>query len=174
MDFKKYYKSQFREDINRFFSEIPDESKFHEDQKYKQTLSIQYERLTPEMGHLNFLDREGKEYFGISLFLTVLLDMMCFSKYKPYYQKFTDLTRYPKFIGNCPSGCHYHYHPQEIFLAMTKNQKPTEPHLNFREKFMAEISTMEEEVISFFSKHLTEINGQEFWSLCQTEFPYKS
>jgi hypothetical protein len=62
-DFKTYYNSNFRDDLNRFFSTIPDESKFHEDNQNKQTFSIQYERLTPAFDHLNFLDKERKEYF---------------------------------------------------------------------------------------------------------------
>ncbi|MCZ2129795.1 MAG: hypothetical protein LC109_05945 [Bacteroidia bacterium] len=55
-DFKTYYNSRFREDINRFFSTIPDASRFHEDTENKQTFSIQYERLTPAFDHFNFLD----------------------------------------------------------------------------------------------------------------------
>ncbi|MGI6410687.1 MAG: hypothetical protein ACOX0V_05540 [Bacteroidales bacterium] len=43
-DFKTYYNSRFRDDINRFFSTIPDASRFHEDTENKQTFSIQYER----------------------------------------------------------------------------------------------------------------------------------
>jgi hypothetical protein len=47
-DFKTYYNSQFRQDINRFFSTIPDDSRFHEDKDQKQIFSIQHERLTPQ------------------------------------------------------------------------------------------------------------------------------
>jgi hypothetical protein len=43
-----------------FFSTIPDESRFHEDNQNKLTFSIQYERLTPSFDHLKFLDKEGK------------------------------------------------------------------------------------------------------------------
>jgi len=64
-DFKTYYNSNFRDDLNRFFSTIPDESKFHEDNQNKQTFSIQYERLTPAFDHLNFLDKDRKEYFAV-------------------------------------------------------------------------------------------------------------
>ena len=39
-DFKSYYHTKFRNDINRFFSTIPDASKFHEDTQNKQTFSI--------------------------------------------------------------------------------------------------------------------------------------
>lgn len=173
-NFKTYYNSNFREDINRFFSTIPDESRFHEDTQNKQTLSIQYERLTPAKGHLDFLDKERKEYFGVALFLTILTDMVCFANFKPYYERFKILTRYPKFIGNCPGGCNYHLHPRDIFFAMTKDLIPTEPHLLFREKFIAGIDTMKEETINFFSEHMQGIDGQEFWSRCEQELPYRT
>ncbi len=59
-DFKKYYNFKFYKDLNQFFSTIPDESKFHEDMKNKETFSIQFERLTPEFKHLSFLDKNEK------------------------------------------------------------------------------------------------------------------
>ena len=73
-DFKTYYNSRFRDDINRFFSTIPDESRFHEDRDNKQIFSIQYERLTPSRKHLDFLDIELKEYFGIALFFNSVVN----------------------------------------------------------------------------------------------------
>ncbi len=172
-DFKTYYNSSFREDINRFFSTIPDESRFHEDTQNKQTLSIQYERLTPALDHLDFLDKEKKEFFGIALFLTVLTDMVCFAHFKSYYSKFKNLTRYPKFIGNCPGGCHYHLHPRDIFFAITKDLSPTEPHLLFREKFIVAIEIMKSETVNFINEHLPEVDSENFWSKCRSELPYR-
>jgi hypothetical protein len=172
-DFKTYYNSKFRDDINRFFSTIPDASRFHEDTENKQTFSIQYERLTPAFDHLNFLDKDGKELFAVALFLTVLTDMVCFSHFKTHYSKFRNLTRYPKFIGNCPGGCNYHYHPSDIFFAMNKGRSATEQHLVFYDKFLGAIETMKEETINFFKEHLPEVNGDAFWEKCQKEFPYR-
>jgi hypothetical protein len=172
-DFKTYYNSRFRDDINRFFSTIPDASRFHEDTENKQTFSIQYERLTPAFDHLNFFDKDGKELFAVALFLTVLTDMVCFSHFKTHYSKFRNLTRYPKFIGNCPSGCNYHYHPSDIFFAMNKGRSATEQHLVFYDKFLGAIETMKEETINFFKEHLPEVNGDTFWEKCQKEFPYR-
>lgn len=172
-DFKTYYNSKFRDDINRFFSTIPDASRFHEDSENKQTFSIQYERLTPAFDHLNFLDKDGKELFAVALFLTVLTDMVCFSHFKTHYNKFRSLTRYPKFIGNCPSGCNFHYHPSDIFFAMNKGRSASEQHLVFYDKFLGAIETMKEEMIKFFKEHLPEVNGVTFWEKYQKEFPYR-
>jgi hypothetical protein len=172
-DFKTYYNSKFRYDIIRFFSTIPDASKFHEDTLSKQTFSIQFERLTPAFNHLNFLDNDRKELFAVALFLTVLTDMVCFTHFKTHYNKFKNLTRYPKFIGNCPGGCNYHYHPSDIFFAMNKGRSATEQHLVFHDKFLEALETMKEEIFNFLKEHLTEIEEEAFWERCQKEFPYR-
>ena len=171
-DFKTYYNSKFRDDLNQFFASIPDASKFHEDTENKQIFSIQYERLTPKFDHLNFLDKNGKENFAIALFLTVLTDMVCYSHFKLHYSKFKNLTRYPKFIGNCLAGCRYHYHPSDIFFAMNKGLSKTAQHLVFCDKFLGATETMNGEIINFFSQYLTEVNGETFWEKCKNEFPY--
>ncbi|PIV97007.1 MAG: hypothetical protein COZ16_02715 [Flavobacteriaceae bacterium CG_4_10_14_3_um_filter_31_253] len=171
-DFKTYYSSKFRQDINQFFSTIPDDSRFHEDKDNKQIFSIQHERLTPSKNHLDFLDKDEKEYFGVALFFTVLTDMVCYTYYKDKYEKFQRLTRYPKLIGNCLSWCHYHLHPRDIFYAMNQGRKPSEPQLLFIDKFFDAIETMKIETIEFFNKHLSEINGEIFWENCQREFPF--
>ena len=177
-DFMKYYKNRFRQDIIQFFSTIPDQSRFHEDIQNKHTYSIQYERLTRDFDHLNFLTKPEKEYFGIALFFTVLTDMVCYSHFRQYYESFKQLTRYPKFIGNCPGGCHYHYHPSDIFAAMNYSKKNqldilSPERLDFYEKFNEAVEPMKIETIDFFSKYLCEINGNDFWNICVNEFPYR-
>lgn len=172
-DFKTYYNNKFREDINQFFSTIPDNSKYHEDPQNKQILSIQYQRLTPAFDHLNFLNDSSKELFAIALFFTVLADMVCFSHFNINYTKFQNLTRYPKFIGNCPSLCNYHLHPREIFLAMNKERSINQNHLLFYEKFDNAVETMKEETIIFFNQYMKEVDGEYFWVCCKNEFPFK-
>jgi hypothetical protein len=172
-DFKTYYHSKFRNDINKFFSTIPDESKFHEDTINHQIYSIQYERLTPDFDHLNFLSKEEKEYFGVALFFTILTDMVCFFHFKPFYSRFQSLTKYPKFIGSCPGGCRYHFHPMDLFRAMNKGRSSSEPQLVFYDKFLGAIETMKEETINFFNEYLPEIDGIAFWEKCQAEFPFR-
>lgn len=176
-NFAIYYRTKFRQDINQFFATIPDKSKFHEDLKNKQTFSIQYERLSRDFDHMNFLTKDDKEYFGVALFFTVLTDMVCFSKFHAFYDKFFRLTRYPKFIGNCPGGCHYHYNPGDIFAAMnysrTKKLGILSPdRLEFYEKFNEAAEPMKIETLDFFTTNLPEISGIEFWKLCLNEFPY--
>ncbi len=172
--FKTYYVSKFQKDLGQFFSTIPNESKFHEDTRYKQLFSIQYGRLTPSSSHLNFLKNEEKELFGVALFFTVQTDMVCFTHFKSNYLDFKTLTRCPKFIGNCPGGCNYHYHPSNIFASMNKDLDVlSEEGLNFYDKFNESIETIKVETLEFFENYLPAINGNEFWDKCKNEFPYR-
>lgn len=177
-NFANYYKTKFRQDMVQFFATIPDKSKFHEDLKNKQIFSIQHERLSRGFDHLNFLSKDDKEYFGVALVFTVLTDMVCFSKFHGFCDKFFRLTRYPKFIGNCPGGCHYHYNPSDIFAAINYSRTNkldilSPDRLEFYEKFNEAVEPMKIETIDFFSTYLCEINGNEFWNLCINEFPYR-
>lgn len=176
-NFLSYYNQNFQKDLIRFFDSIPDNSKFHEDTQNKQVFAIQHERLKPDLGHLSFLSKDEKEYFAVALFFTILVDMVCYSHFKQYYQKFNTLTRYPKFIGNCPGACNYHFHPNDIFRAMNFSRSNpisinSEDYLQYREKFKEAIPVMEYETKDFFLKYMNEINAQFFWDKCKNEFPY--
>lgn len=176
-NFSTYYNFRFREDLNIFFSTIPDQSKFHEDNRNKEIYSIQYDRLSSKYKHLNFLTSDEKAKFGVALFFTVLTDMLCYTNYRYSYNKFRQLTRYPKFIGMCPGGCSYHYPPSEIFRAMNKIQMIqhlplNQKRLQFRDTFNEGIPVMEIEIKNFFNENLSEIDGQTFWEQCKSEFPY--
>jgi len=175
MDFNTYYNTRFKEDLNKFFSTIPDQSRFHEDISNKKIYSIQYDRLGKNSGHLDFLSDGEKINFGIALFFTVLVDMVCYTHFKNNYYEFKNLTLYPKFIGMCPGGCHYHYPPVAIFKALNnadnskiKNFK----RLNFEDKYNEALPLMEKEIKSFFKDHLKEINEVSFWENCRPELPY--
>jgi hypothetical protein len=184
-DYATYYKTKFKVDLDRFFSTIPDESKFHEDCEKKQTFSIQYERLTMDFAHLDFLSTDDKVNFGVALFFSVLTDVVCFSHFKWHYQKFRALTLYPKFIGNCPSGCHFHLDPRDIFLAMNHSRKDSrniqsKERLEFSGKLEESLPVMEEEVKEFFAKytfdddghpHLFKTEWATFWEYCKAEIP---
>lgn len=174
-DFDKYYNGQFRNDLQRFFATIPDDSKFHEDKEHKQVYSIQYGRLTKEHNHLDFLStNQDKINFAVALFFTILVDEVCYTHFKSDYPTFRQLTRYPKFIGNCLTMCRYHLHPSDIFIAMNKDrQGSSNGYLVFYDTFFNANPIMERETLDFFSRHLKTINGKEFWEHCTKEFPYK-
>lgn len=168
--FETYYRNKFRQDINKFIESVPDKSKYHDDPEKRQVVTIQFERLASASGHLNFLGKEDKEFFGIALFFTILADNVCFTHYKAHYSSFQKLTLYPKFIGDCPGGCNYHHHPVNVFEAMNKGLSG-DNRLSFRKKFSESIEVMKDEITDFFREHLSEIDGEEFWKKCRNEFP---
>lgn len=174
---KRYYNDKFRNDIQKILMSIPEKSRHHHNPDDKMTFTIQYERLSRDFNHLDFLTHQEKVYFGISLFFTVLVDQICYTHYKDEYENFRQLTLYPKFIGNCLTMCHYHYNPKEIFSAMNYSSKKTNDNIshkwfNFRELFIGAIPIMEKETKVFFETNPIKINGNEFWKRCIIEFPY--
>ena len=165
--FATYYRMKFRQDINQFFSNIPDQSRFHEDKQNKQVFSIQYERLTMDFDNLDFLNKDEREYFGVSLFFTVLTDMVCYTHFKQLYDNYRKFTLYPKFIGNCPGGCRYHYHPSDIFAAMNFSRTKridshSQEHFEFYDKFLEAVPFMEQETKAFFEKQFTRLTVNYF------------
>jgi len=175
MDFEKYYKERFRTDIQKFFMTIPDESRFHEDRENKQLFSIQYERLTNRHNHLNFLTtKQDKMNFGVALFFTILVDEVFYTYYKESYETFQQMTRYPKFIGNCMTMCRCHLHPKDVFSAIMNRYRSclSNDHLTFYDTFFEAIPIMEKETKDFFCNYMPTINGKEFWNRCVSEFPF--
>jgi len=175
--FATYYKTKFKKDLNRFFETIPDQSKFHEDPQNKEEFSIQFERLARDFDYLNFLSKDEKINFGVALFFTVLIDMVCYTHFKEHYNKFRKLTRYPKLIGSCPGGCYHHFPPDYIFRAMNHTSARVGEHilasdrLDFSGKFQEAIVIMEKETKDFFAEYLTEIDEQKFWISAKQNFP---
>lgn len=172
-DFKTYYLNNFQKDLFKFFESIPDESKFHEDRERKQLFSIQHSRLTPARNHLDFLTIEENSLFGVALFYTVLADMVCYTHFKSHYSTFQALTRYPKFIGDCPGACHLHFHPRNIFSAMNYGlDRSDKSWINFGVDLTKSKPFIENEIHSFFTKHMNQISSEDFWTRFRSEFAY--
>ena len=165
-DFKTYYLNNFQGDLLKFFESIAEDSKFHEDRERKRIYSIQYSRLKPEEGYLDFLNTEEKSLFGVSLFYTVLVDMVCYTHFKNHYSEFQSLTYYPKFIGDCPGACYLHFHPRGIFEAMNYQvDRFDECWINFSIVLQESESLIKDDIQDFFDKHVKEIDGKAFWKM---------
>ena len=174
MDFDKYYNEQFRQDIQTFFSKIPDRSKHtFED---RDIFTIQYQTLTKDFNYLDFLNLNQKAYFGTALFFTILVDQVCYTHFRQYYDKFQRLTLFPKFVGNGPSWDRTNFPPRDIFGAFNysrdKDKMINTQNVDFWQVYNEAKSVMEREIKDFFIKHLCEIDGQLFWDKCITELPY--
>lgn len=168
MEFEQYYNTLFRTHFNQFVSQIPDESKYHDDSERKEIITIQRERLTKKYNYLNFLSKIEYDFFSISLFYTILIDMVCYTHFKPFYSEFQTLTKYPKLIGNCMTMCRFHLEPFEIFKAMKLDMELD------KNKGISENATMffEKNVTDLFNKYFPLIDSKEFWNLCKNEIHY--
>ncbi len=164
MEFEKYYNTLFRTHFNQFVIQIPDASKYHDDSLRKEIITIQRERLTNKYDYLNFLSTQEYENFIIALFFTILVDMVCYKHHKTYYKQFQLLTKYPKFIGDCPGGCRFHLEPYELFDVI--NYK-----FDYKRIIIEATPTMQIEISSFFRDYLPDIDGETFWIQCKQNFP---
>lgn len=173
-EFEKYYNRKFRQDIQTFFSKIPKRSKHTFDDR--KIFTVQYQTFTKDFDYLGFLNKEMKAYFGTALFFTVLVDQVSYSHYQDYYKKFQNLTRYPKFVGNNPSTDRTNLPPRDIFSAFNysrdkENMFKTE-NVEFWTAFNEAKPIMKKETFEFLEKHLSQIDGEEFWSKCERELPH--
>ena len=112
MDFKKYYREFFSNDLKAFRQQIPILGNKH---YQKDVFKIQYFQLTPNYNYLDFLKNEQAK-FAISLFYSVLFDQVAYNISRQY-NSFKNVTNYPKFIGNCTSS-------SETFSSCGQNQPP--------------------------------------------------
>lgn len=172
-NFATYYNNQFRQDIQQFFSKIPNRSKHSFDDN--SIFTVQYQALTKDFDYLNFLDENQKAYFGTALFFTVLIDQVCYTHFRQYYNRFHELTRYPKFVGNSPSTDRTNFPLRDIFGAFNysrdKERTFNTPNIEFWHAYSEAKSAMEKEIKDFCINHLIEIDGQQFWNKCLVELP---
>jgi len=175
INFLTYYNNKFRQDINQFFSKIPERSKHTLEDKT--IFTIQYQTLTKDFNYLDFLDIKQKAFFGTALYFTVLVDQVCYSLYRQHYDNFSRLTFYPKFVGNSLSTDQTNFNPCDIFAAFNYSRddkkKNETPRIEFWETFNNAVPVMENETKNFFKDHLAAIDGQLFWDNCKKEFPYR-
>lgn len=171
-DFTTYYRSKFPEDLGRYLVSIPRELKYHEDPDEKIIISFQPYTLDRASKYLTFLTRTEYEYFGMSLYFQVLMDMVFYTYYSSYYWEFQSMTHYPKFIGNCLRACKWHMDPEGILdylRLLGTNRSSLYPH--FHERFNEAAAFFETESLTFFQQKMPEVNGQIFWEYCKREFP---
>ena len=173
-NFDKYYNDNFQQDIQTFFSNVPDRSKHTFDDR--KIFTVQYQTVTKDFNYLDFLDLTQRAFFGTALFFTFLVDQVCYTHFGQHYDKFQRLTLYPKFVGNSPSTDRTNFPPRDIFGAFNYSRHEEKmlntPNVEFWETFNEAKPVMERETKDFFKNHLNEIDGQQFWDICLAELPH--
>lgn len=145
MSISEYYNRPFRSDLAAFMG----------------TSSVPY------FGHSWRYDCRGldrvaaasRPFFLVCLYFTVLVDQAMHEHYRAHYQRFEQLTRYPKF---CHGLSQFQHNPRGIlsipiergFVSADEIHSQLEPGM---ELFVAE-------VVSFFRDHMPEISATEFFA----------
>ncbi|MCE9619191.1 MAG: hypothetical protein K8R92_04710 [Planctomycetes bacterium] len=168
MQFSEYYNHEFRADLAKAYAALPP---MHEHSKG--VAMIQPRMIGHDNPIVHAWPEERRLLFAASLFLTTLADQVCFTHFRDQYAAFSELTRYPKWCGDCPGACRYHIHPGAIFQIIATG--------NSRGKGIAKehfallpndiLSTMKQEVCDFVTKYLPGTDPVEFWNHCDAEIP---
>jgi hypothetical protein len=144
MNLRDYYLNDFRADLANF---MPDS------------------RL-PYFGHsweydcpnLDRIPPDRHPAFLICLYFTVLVDQGMHTHFRPFYEKFESLTRYPKY---CRGLGQYHKNPRGILLYPVERGFVAQEKLEGLLKDGMELFV--EEVDDFCRNHMPEINPKDFF-----------
>lgn len=131
--------------------------------KEKKIITIQRSCLKNKHGYLNFLNKDEKIHFVVSLYFIILFDMVFYTHYKAEYFKFQALTKYPKFIGDCVTQCRFHLNPNEIFNSMDIK-------FNFKSRVIESAPFFIYEVSNLIKENFPYLDQAIFWEICSENF----
>src|SRR5262249_26440372 len=132
-------------------------------------ITIQPRTLSTDNPVIVTLESERLSLFATALFFTVLVDQVCYTHFKVIYPEFQNLTRYPKFRGDCPVMCCHHIHPTFIFKAIGAAPGPRYDRAQQAKLLDEATQVMHAQVLDFFSTHLRSIDGEHVWRECVKE-----
>lgn len=166
MTFASYYGSQFRGDLQRVLANA------HQIHQHDE-VSIQPRSVSKENRVIRMWGEQRNSLFASALFLTVLVDQVCFTHFQEIYPQFRALTMYPKFRGDCPGGCYRHLHPLSVLRAMGNEPgcaldyyvDPL-PYDHLAEDFATVLDT---EVSAFCEKLLPSLDAEQVLKRCRAE-----
>jgi hypothetical protein len=167
MTFEDYYKRTFADDLSRVIAALPPETP-HPD--WEAEVTTQPRTISNANPVIHAWDEDHVRKFASALFLTVLVDEVCYTHFREQYPKFRLLTNYPKFRGDCPSACTHHLHPADIFLAI--NSEPD----NWSGQgslCVGSLKMMHTEVARVFGSGTIPVHVDNFWEKCLREVPVR-
>src|SRR5687767_11977564 len=166
MTFDEYYNGPFRGDLLRVIAALPSLHDHGAGEVVVQPRSVS--RLNPVVRGWT---SSQQMLFAASLFLTVLADQVCYTHFRSSYDRFREVTAYPKWKGDCPGGCRTNIDPAAIFAAMGRREGRSG---SLADAPFAAVpndlfETMRREVVSFVQNHLPEVDANAFWKACDRE-----
>jgi hypothetical protein len=90
--------------------------------------------------------------------------MVFYTFYKSEYIKFQNITKYPKFIGDCLQQCRFHLNPNEIFNSI-------EIEFDHKSKIEASAPIIREQSFKLINLNFPNLDFDKFWKYCFDNFP---
>lgn len=146
MNITHYYHQEFRNDLTLFMDMSSPLRYFGHCWHYR---CIGVSRV-PDLSRAAFL---------VCLYFTVLVDQAMHAHYRSHYDRFEDLTRYPKF---CHGLCQFQHNPYWILVFPIKRSQVSRDELYFLLGPGMELFV--DEVISFFEGYMPQISAAEFFA----------
>jgi hypothetical protein len=167
--FEKYYLSDFRTDLSDAIQGID----FKPNHIGDADLALQPLTISGKNGVIKKWTIERQNMFSVALFYTVLIDQVFYTHYGNSYQKFRQMTQYPKFIGDCPGGCRNHLSPSVILRSVGKEEYSRETTIAPEIQLLLQNSTrfFKQEAQDYLGAYAQEIDVEELWEKCSQNIP---
>jgi len=162
MDYREYYGDPFRGDLASVVLGLPSSHGTEPDGG----AVLQPRSLSRSNPAIVKMPADRRSLFATALFFTVLVDEVAYTHFRGSYDAFRKLTLYPKLLGDCPGGCHYHLEPSAIFRALESREGPATGWTGGAAFDEDAVEVMHVEVVDFFRAHQPEVSGAEFWAAC--------
>lgn len=162
MDYRDYYGNPFRSDLAAVVNGL----RSPHGEEADGGAILQPRSLSSANSAIVSMAPERRSLFATALFFTVLVDEVAYTHFQKDYAAFRTLTVYPKLLGDCPGGCHYHLEPSTIFRAFASPEGPATGWTGAVTFDEEAVEVMRFEVLDFFRVHLPQVSGEEFWAAC--------
>ena len=153
----------FADDLSRVVAALPPETPHAE---WKGEVTVQPRTISSANPVIRAWNEDRVRQFASALFLTVLVDEVCYTHFREQYPQFRLLTNYPKFRGDCPGACGHHLHPSDVFRAV--NVEP-DSWSGQGDLYEGALEMMHAEVARVFGSGTIPIDVEDFWGRCLKE-----
>ena len=168
MTFSEYYRGKFQSDLHQVIESAKKmfgtEHHLSAPQPAMQSTTV---RNNPIIRNWT---QERSDLFAVVLFYTVLIDQACYSHFQSRYDRFRELTLYPKYIGNCLLACHSHTHPSYILEDVAGGSGSTSlESLKLQRRYQLALEAapiMKQEIREFCEKYMPELESEGLWEVC--------
>jgi hypothetical protein len=167
MEFAEYYGEPFRHDLAAIMQALPPS---HEDFVGK---VIQPRMVSRENQLFMELPARQRAQFAVALYFTLLTDQVVERRFRGHHARFQELTRYPRFHGDCPGGCEYRPGAERILDAVDQppGPRPERRFIRYLAELRSSLPVLEREIRDFCRDHMPEISADEFWAECLRSEP---